>query len=259
MLLKMAGSSCRPIAQRRHCLGATNTCQAHRHLEVSVPNLSAQPPSQAISESSILKRIQRPRAHDQLCRISHVCAKMSSSCFGFRRSRDGRETEPLLPRYNDDTTLQTRLHEKLHTYQMLRALSKGYMPSNEQLVINLRALLSADVLNPETSGLSASGHALVLNIRLLLKQLIELLIHKNSQDQIQDFIWYLSKSRVAVDTYDISRRASQAKAKADTVAGESSTAHDSTQIVLADSMSQRTRASRRLARCCLPTQISAIF
>lgn len=143
---------------------------------------------------------------------------MLSSCFGTGRSREDRETEPLLPRYNDDTTLQNRLHEKLHSYQMLRALSKGYMPSNEQLVINLRTLLSADILNPETSGLSDSGRALVLNTRLWLKQFIELLIHKNDKDQIQDFIWYLSKSRVTVDAYDISQRASKAKAKADTAA-----------------------------------------
>ncbi|KAH7361393.1 hypothetical protein B0T11DRAFT_278864 [Plectosphaerella cucumerina] len=143
---------------------------------------------------------------------------MLSSCFGRGRSREDRETEPLLPRYNDDTTLQNRLHEKLHSYQMLRALSKGYMPSNEQLIINLRTLLSADILNPETSGLSDSGRALVLNTRLWLKQFIELLIHKNDKDQIQDFIWYLSKSRVTIDAYDISQRASRAKAKADTAA-----------------------------------------
>jgi hypothetical protein len=146
---------------------------------------------------------------------------MLSSCFGRGRSREDRETEPLLPRYNDDTTLQNRLHEKLHSYQMLRALSKGYMPSNEQLIINLRTLLSADILNPETSGLSDSGRALVLNTRLWLKQFIELLIHKNDKDQIQDFIWYLSKSRVTIDAYDISQRASRAKAKADTAAGQS--------------------------------------
>ncbi|KAF9877411.1 hypothetical protein CkaCkLH20_05111 [Colletotrichum karsti] len=140
------------------------------------------------------------------------------SCFGIGRSREDREREPLLPRYNDDTALQQRLHEKLHTYQMLRALGKGYMPSNEQLIINLRTLLSADVLNPDTPDLSDSGRALVLNVKLLIKQLIELLIHKNDQDQIQDFIWYLTKARLSIDTYDIGARASKAKAKADTFA-----------------------------------------
>ncbi|KAK1657118.1 bactericidal permeability-increasing protein [Colletotrichum godetiae] len=141
------------------------------------------------------------------------------SFFGFgRSSREEREREPLLPRYNDDTALQQRLHEKLHTYQMLRAIGKGYMPSNEQLIINLRSLLSADVLNPDTPDLSDSGRALVLNVKLLIKQLIELLLHKNDKDQIQDFIWYLTKARLSVDAYDIGARASKAKARADTVA-----------------------------------------
>ncbi|EEY20810.1 conserved hypothetical protein [Verticillium alfalfae VaMs.102] len=135
-----------------------------------------------------------------------------------RKSRDEREREPLLPRYNDDTALQARLHEKLHSYQMLRAISKGYMPSNEQLITNLRTLLSADILNPETPDLSDSGRALVIHIRLWLKQFIEVLIHKNDHDQIQDFIWYLSKSRLSVDTYDISERASRIKVKADSTA-----------------------------------------
>lgn len=143
------------------------------------------------------------------------------SCFGFGRpSREEREREPLLPRYNDETALQQRLHEKLHTYQMLRAIGKGYMPSNEQLIINLRTLLSADILNPDTPDLSDAGRALVLNVKLLIKQLIELLLHKNDKDQIQDFIWYLTKARLSVDAYDIGARASKAKARADTVAGK---------------------------------------
>ncbi|TEA11415.1 Uncharacterized protein C8034_v006859 [Colletotrichum sidae] len=140
------------------------------------------------------------------------------SCFGFGRSREDREREPLLPRYNDDTALQQRLHEKLHTYQMLRAIGKGYMPSNEQLIVNLRTLLSADVLNPDNADLSDSGRALILNVKLLIKQLIDLLLHKNDKDQIQDFIWYLTKARLSVDAYDITARASKAKARADTAA-----------------------------------------
>lgn len=133
------------------------------------------------------------------------------SCLGFRRRHDA-EREPLLPKYNDDTALQIRLHEKLHTYQMLRALSKGYMPSNKQAITHLRSLLSADVLNPDASDLSDSGRALVRDIKLWLRQLIELLLNKNPEDQVQDFIWCLAKARLQVDTDDIGTRASQARA-----------------------------------------------
>lgn len=140
------------------------------------------------------------------------------SCFGSRRQRLADEEEPLLSQYDDDTSLQRQLHQKLHTYQMLRALSKGFMPSTEQAIVNLRTLLSADILNPENPDLSDSGRALVHYSKQFITQLIELLKNKNSKDQIQDFIWSLSKARVSVDYEHIAERASRAKTKADTAA-----------------------------------------
>src|SRR5690625_3625786 len=99
--------------------------------------------------------------------------------FGLVKShrRDG-EREPLLPQYNDETAREARLHEKLHTYQMLRAMSQGYMPSNEQVVVQLRSLLSADILNPDTQELSSSGRALTSSTKLWLTQFIKVLQHK---------------------------------------------------------------------------------
>jgi hypothetical protein len=145
-----------------------------------------------------------------------------SSCFGFRKSRDD-DQRPLLPQYQDDTVLQRELHQKLHSYQMFRALSKGFMPSNEQVIINLRSLLSANILNPDNPDLSDSGRQLVKFTKQFLHEFIDLLLHKNDKDQIQDFMWFLSKSRVSVDVSDIAQRASRSKAKADTVAGMFST------------------------------------
>ncbi|KAL2261455.1 hypothetical protein VTK26DRAFT_4146 [Humicola hyalothermophila] len=143
---------------------------------------------------------------------------MFSSCFGSGRRRRSGEEEPLLPQYDDETSLQRRVHQKLHTYQMLRALSKGFMPSNEQLIANLRTLLAADVLNPDNAHLSDSGQALVHYTKQLIREFIELLQQKNANDQIQDFIWYLSKARVSIDAEHIAERAGKAKAKADTSA-----------------------------------------
>jgi len=138
-------------------------------------------------------------------------------CFGETRERSDEE-EPLLSHYDDDTALQRRVHQKLHTYQMLRALSKGFMPSNEQAITNLRTLLSSSILNPDNSQLSDSGRALAHYTKLWLRQFIELLEHKNGNDQIQDFLWYMSKARVSVDYEDIVERASKAKSQADTAA-----------------------------------------
>ena len=141
-----------------------------------------------------------------------------SSCFGLRKTR-GEDTEALLPQYADDTSLQRTLHQKMHSYQMIRALSKGYMPSTEQLIINLRTLLASNILNPDNPDLSDSGRLLVKYSKQWLAEFIELLRHKNNNDQIQDFIWFLSNSKISLDTDHLAKSASNVKAKADATAG----------------------------------------
>jgi len=140
-----------------------------------------------------------------------------SSCFGFRKTK-GEDTEALLPHYADDTSLQRSLHQKLHTYQMLRALSAGFMPSTEQLIINLRTLLASDILNPDNPDLSDSGRLLLKFSKQWLSQFIEILRHKNDNDEIQDFVWLLTKSRISLDTENLAKSASNIKARADATA-----------------------------------------
>ncbi|GIZ48242.1 hypothetical protein CKM354_001131000 [Cercospora kikuchii] len=141
-----------------------------------------------------------------------------SSCFGFRNNGDQSEREPLLPQYNDDTVLQRELHQKLHSYQMYRAISKGFMPSTEQLIIHFRTFLASEVLNPEHPDLSNSGRRLIKQMRQWIQQFMDLLEHKNGKDQIQDIIWFLTKSSISVDVEDITVRAQKVKARADTAA-----------------------------------------
>ncbi|KAI0096997.1 hypothetical protein GGR51DRAFT_541935 [Nemania sp. FL0031] len=143
---------------------------------------------------------------------------MFSSCFGLRKGNANPEQQPLLPQYEQDTHLQRELARKLHSYQMWRALSKGYMPSNEQTIIALRTLLASDILNPDNPDLSTSGRRLVRLTKQWLQQFIVLLNNKNSSDQLQDLIWFLTKSRISVDVDDLSARVKSAKAKADTAA-----------------------------------------
>ena len=143
---------------------------------------------------------------------------MFSSCCGYRKAK-GEDTEALLPHYADDTVLQRGLHQKLHSYQMVRALSKGFLPSTEQLIINLRTLLASDILNPQNPDLSDSGRLLVKFTKQWLSDFIETVRHKNDDDQIQDFIWYLTKSNITLDTGDLANQASKVRAKADSAAG----------------------------------------
>lgn len=142
-----------------------------------------------------------------------------SSCLGSRKKRRDGEHEPLLPQYNDDTVLQQRLHEKLHSYQMLRAISKYYMPTNDQLIVLLRTIIAAGPLNPDDSSVSDSGRLLAKHLKQFLHAFIDFLLNKNSDNQIQDLIWCLAKSRISLDVAHLSERASKAKARADTNAG----------------------------------------
>ncbi|KAI0125260.1 hypothetical protein BJ170DRAFT_585377 [Xylariales sp. AK1849] len=144
---------------------------------------------------------------------------MLSSCFGWGKKKIlDDEQQPLLPQYDQDTHLQRELYRKLHSYQMWQALTKGYMPSTEQTIINLRTLLASDVLNPDNPDLSDSGRRLVRLTKQWLHQFITLLSNKNDKDQIQDLIWFLSKSRISVDVEDLAHRAQKSKAKADAAA-----------------------------------------
>jgi len=140
------------------------------------------------------------------------------SCFGSRKKNYG-DRQPLLPVYEDDTSLQRAAHQKMHTYQMVRALSKGFMPSTEQTIINLRTLLASDVLNPETAGLSDSGRRLMKYSKQWLQEFIDLLRNKNDGDQIQDFIWFIIHARMEVDTGELISTAQNTRAKADASAG----------------------------------------
>lgn len=142
-----------------------------------------------------------------------------SSCLGFGRKKQDDDLEALLPKYDDDTVLQRELHQKMHSYQMVRAMGKGFMPSNEQLIVNLRTLLAADVLNPDNPDLSDSGRHLVRYTKQWLKDFIEMLVHKNGEDQIQDFIWFLSKSNISLDTDRIAGQVKKSKTRADAAAG----------------------------------------
>ena len=94
------------------------------------------------------------------------------------------------------------------------------MPSTEQLIVNLRTLLAADLLNPDNPELSDSGRLLIKFSKQWLTDFIELLRHKNDADQIQDFVWFLTKSRISIDTGDLINTASRVRAKAEASAGK---------------------------------------
>jgi hypothetical protein len=136
----------------------------------------------------------------------------------YKKWRASGDTEPLLPQHADDTSRQRELHKKLHTYQMYRALEKGYMPSTAQATANLQTLLASDILNPEHPGLSDSGTLLVKHLKQWLRDFIALLEKKNANDEIQDFLWHLDKGKITLNIEGM-ETAGRVSVKADTVAG----------------------------------------
>ena len=142
------------------------------------------------------------------------------------RQREG-ETQPLLrhDEEEDDTVLQRRLHQKLRSIQMARALSDGFMPSTEQAIANLRAVLASELLNPTNPDLSDAGRLLVKDSKLWIRVFMELLREKNEDDQIQEFIWQLSKSRASVNVSGMANQVSQVRARADATDGTAPSGH----------------------------------
>lgn len=94
------------------------------------------------------------------------------------------------------------------------------MPSNEQVITNLRTLLASEVLNPRSDDVSEPGRQLARDVKTLMKTFIELLKDKNDQDQIQEFFWHLSKSRVSINSSALSSQAAHATSQANTRAGK---------------------------------------
>ncbi|KAI0999176.1 hypothetical protein K3495_g9020 [Podosphaera aphanis] len=133
------------------------------------------------------------------------------------KSRTG-EREPLLPRYEGETSLQKTTQQQMHIYQMIRALYRGFMPSTNQLSVHLRVLLNSDLLNPETPGLSQSGKELFELSRQWLSEFIDLIEKKNPGDQIQDIISSLSHAKISVGTDNLVRSVKDIKVNADTSA-----------------------------------------
>lgn len=131
------------------------------------------------------------------------------------------EMEPLLPRFEEESTTQRRVRLKLRTYQKLRALSEGYMPSTDQTIAHLRYVLASDVLNHRNQDVGVVGRQILLDCRNWFQVLIDFLHNKNSNDQLQEFLWHLSRSRASLDTAKLSRQASTAETQAETKAGTS--------------------------------------
>lgn len=131
---------------------------------------------------------------------------------------DEREREPLLPRHHQDTQRQASVEDKLRSFQIIKALSDGYMPSNKQLLAHFRR--TTEVLRTVPADTSSTGKELIRQFREHLKHLIAFLENKNNADQIQDFLWYITKARLSIDTEHLEQRAQEIQPRANIATGK---------------------------------------
>lgn len=99
------------------------------------------------------------------------------------------------------------------------------MPSTDQTIAHLRSVLASDVLNHHNQDVGPVGRQVLLDCRNWLQIFIDLLRDKNSDDQLQEFLWHLARSRASLDTAKLSRQASDVKTHADIKAGTVLTHH----------------------------------
>ncbi|KAK2750742.1 hypothetical protein FQN57_002815 [Myotisia sp. PD_48] len=139
------------------------------------------------------------------------------SCCKSRKPSSG-ETQPLLQHNGVDTERERKILDKLHKYEMFRALSAGYMPSTSQIVSILQNILSSEFLNPSNPTLSRGGKLVARDCRSWMRIFIGLLRDKNGNDQLQEIIYQFSGSQVSVDTSNLASSASISKMHADSAA-----------------------------------------
>lgn len=140
------------------------------------------------------------------------------SCCRPRKDATG-EREPLLPDSETETELQRKVREKFRQYEMIRALSAGYMPTTEQAAALLRLVVVSDMLNPDNPMLSPRGGRIAKDCRAWTRTFIALLRDKNSGDQLQEIISQFIYSNSSINTARVASVASKSKARADTIAG----------------------------------------
>ncbi|CAK7563929.1 MAG: hypothetical protein SEPTF4163_001811 [Sporothrix epigloea] len=149
------------------------------------------------------------------------------------------ERRPLLANGGEETEHQIRLHQKLQTYQMVRAMGSGYLPSTSQTVANLRRVMPGDEHRPShstssSSELSPSGRALSQLSNRLVEQLVTLLEKKNGGDQIQDFVYYVQRARLDVNVnvdLDIDQFQNQVAYRAGQAAGQANALYRSLETI----------------------------
>lgn len=114
------------------------------------------------------------------------------------------DSQPLLPKTQPQPKLSPQevskrqeIRTKLRTYEIILALSNGYLPTTKQFTGCLRWLLRSGILEPRNRRLSVRGRNAIRDLRAWIEAIAEEAECKNGNDEIQQFIW--ESSQVDID------------------------------------------------------------
>ena len=115
------------------------------------------------------------------------------------------DRQPLLPETQPQPKLSPKevskrqeIRTKLRTYEIILALSNGYLPSTKQFTGYLRWLLHSGILEPRNRRLSVRGRNAIRDLRAWIEAIAEEAEYKNGNDEIQNFVWELSQVDIDV-------------------------------------------------------------
>lgn len=81
------------------------------------------------------------------------------------------------------------INKKLQLYGIYSAFANGKVPSNKQIDIAMNSALNSKALSSPSPKLSSEGRELVADLKKVIEEAKILLLSKNEDNLLQDFIW----------------------------------------------------------------------
>ncbi|ORY77290.1 hypothetical protein BCR37DRAFT_351059 [Protomyces lactucae-debilis] len=103
------------------------------------------------------------------------------------------------------------VQRKLQYFGIYNAFANKKLPSNKQIDVALNSALDSDILKKPSSDLSAEGRKLVQDLREVIDQAKVLLLTKNHDEQLQNFIWHSANLDVNASTPNVPVSQSEAQ------------------------------------------------
>ncbi|KAK6348932.1 hypothetical protein TWF730_009692 [Orbilia blumenaviensis] len=86
------------------------------------------------------------------------------------------------------------IENKLRLFGIYNAFANGKVPSNQQIDVALNSVLQSSALNSPSDKLSDEGKSLVDDLKSVINEAKLLLLTKNHDQAIQEFIWHAQQS-----------------------------------------------------------------